>query len=112
VIEEIWKLMLRSEESVYKGELNRRNLAIVEGKKQKKKKKQQHSWRGERGQLQKRIWDPGGFKNWGTGDNEKELMFFLAREYDVGSFIDVNNAPTRITHQARIRSGEAPTLSF
>jgi hypothetical protein len=59
VIGEIMKLMLRSVEVVNKRELNRREPIIEAGKKQKRKRKQkqQHSWRGEEGQLQKRICD-------------------------------------------------------
>jgi hypothetical protein len=67
VIEEIRKLMLRSTEAVSKEEMNRGELAIAAGK---KKKKQQHSWRGARGQLQKRIWDPGGFQHWRRGAHD------------------------------------------
>jgi hypothetical protein len=81
VIEEIKKLMLRSAEVVNKEELNRGETAIAAGK---KKKKKQHSWRGARGQLHKRIWDPGGFQHWRRGAHEQELMIFPNVEYDVG----------------------------
>jgi hypothetical protein len=70
VIEEIRKLMLRSVEEVSKGEMNRREPAIVTGKKKKKKQQQQqHSWRGARGQLQGEF---GIQEDFNTG--EEELM--------------------------------------
>jgi hypothetical protein len=100
VIEEIRKLMLRSAEAVNKEELNRREPAIAAGKKQKRKKKQQqqHSWRGARGQLQKRIWDPGGFQHWRRGAHEQELMFFLAGEYDAGASLHLSKCASTQTH--------------
>jgi hypothetical protein len=53
---------------------------ITTGKKNKKHHQQHHSWRGVRGQIQKRIWDPRGFQHWRRGSHEHELMFFLAGE--------------------------------
>ena len=65
VIEEIRKLMLRSVEEINKGNMTRGEPAIAVGKKHNKKQQQQkqHSWRGSRGQLQGKFWDPGGFQH-------------------------------------------------
>jgi len=103
VIEEIRKLMLRSVEAVSKEELTRREPAIAAGKNKKnmqKQQQQQHSWRRARGQLQKRIWDPGGFQNWRRGYHEKELMFFLEGEYDVGASLYLSKTAITQTHNA------------
>jgi hypothetical protein len=57
VIEEIRDLMLRStQETVSKEKLNRGEPTRVAGKQQ-----QQHN-RGAGGQLQREVWDPGGFQ--------------------------------------------------
>jgi hypothetical protein len=70
VIEEIRKLMLRSAEAVNKGEMNRREPAIAAGKKRRRTTTTQHR-RGARGQLQGRVWDPGGFQHWRRGAHER-----------------------------------------
>jgi hypothetical protein len=72
VIEEIKKLMLRSAEAVIRWKLNRGEPAIAIGKKknvqtQQQQQQQRHSWRGAGGQLQKKVWDLGGFKRWRRG---------------------------------------------
>jgi hypothetical protein len=65
VIEEIRELMLRStQEVVSKEKLNRREPARVAGKQQ-----QQQQSRGAGGQLQGRVWDPGGFQQWSRGSS-------------------------------------------
>jgi hypothetical protein len=57
-IEEIRRLMLRSaHETSSKKKLSRRKPTIAAGKKQ-----QQQQSRGADGQLQRIIWDPGGFQ--------------------------------------------------
>jgi hypothetical protein len=88
--------------------LNRREPAIAAGKKRKKKKKkqqQQHSWRGARGQLQKRIWDPGGFQHWRRGAHEQELMFFLAGEYDAGASLHLSKRASMPTCKHTMEKG-------
>jgi hypothetical protein len=58
VIEEIRELMLKSaKEVVSRRKLNRGEPARVAGKQQ-----QQQQRRGAGGQLQRRVWDPGGFQ--------------------------------------------------
>jgi hypothetical protein len=71
-VEEIRKMMLRSAaESVSKG-MNRREPAIVAGKMQ-----QQRSG-GADGQLQRTVWDPGGFQQQSWEAHEQELMNFCS----------------------------------
>jgi hypothetical protein len=59
VIEEIMRVMLRSTEEIdSKEKLNIRDPTIATGKKQQ----QQQKSSGAYGQLQRTIWDPGGFQ--------------------------------------------------
>jgi hypothetical protein len=91
VIEEIRRMMLSLVE-----EFNKRNLSRGEPTTPtwNKKQQQQHSWRGERGKPQGRVWDPGGFQRSGRGAHEKEIIILLAVEYDAGASLHLNNAPT------------------
>jgi hypothetical protein len=68
--------------------------------------------RGAGGQLQRRVWDPGGFQQQSRGAHEKELMIFPAVEYDAGASLHLSSAPTFHLINAHSRRGEAPTLSF
>jgi hypothetical protein len=61
-------------------------------KKKKQQQQQLHILRGARGQLQKRVWDPGGFQHWVRGAHEQELMFFLAGEYDARASLHLSSA--------------------
>jgi hypothetical protein len=71
VIEKIRRLMLRSaQEAVSRRKLNNKEPARAAGKK-KQQQQQQHSWRGARGQLQGKVWDPGGFQHWRRGAHER-----------------------------------------
>jgi hypothetical protein len=36
-------------------------------------------------QIQEKVWDPGGPQQQSRGSHEKELMIFLAVEYDAGA---------------------------
>jgi hypothetical protein len=108
VIGEIKKLMFKSAEVVNRGEMNIRefSISVVKKKKNKKKKqKQQHSWRGARGQLQKRIWDPGGFQHWRRRTHEREIMFFLAWEYDAGALLHLNECTIPPAHKRAMEKG-------
>jgi hypothetical protein len=70
-IEEIRRMMLRSvQEAINKEKLNRGNPSIAAGNMQ-----QQQQSNGADGQLQKRVWDPGGFQQ-SRGAHEQELMNF------------------------------------
>jgi hypothetical protein len=91
--------------------MNKRDPAI-EARKKQKKQQQQHSSRGARGQLQGKVWDPGGVQHWRRGDNEKELMIFPTMEYDAGASLYLSNVPTFQHINAHFREGEALTLPF
>jgi hypothetical protein len=114
VIEEIRKLMLRSAQEAVNKEGDEQKRACHSSREEKKKKteQQQHSWRGARGQLQKRVWDPGGFQHWRRGAHEQELMFFLAVEYDAGASLHLSKCANMPTQDTQWRKGEAPTLPF
>jgi hypothetical protein len=93
VIEEIRRLMLSSAtETASNEKLRRREIARAAGKK-KQQKQQQHSWRGADGQLQGKVWDPGGYQHWRRGAHEQELMIFPFEEYDAGASLHVNSMP-------------------
>jgi hypothetical protein len=57
IIEEIRRMMLISAEAVSKGKLSRGEPAIAAGQQQ-----QQQRSSGADGQLQRTVWDPGGFQ--------------------------------------------------
>jgi hypothetical protein len=97
VIEEIRKLMLRSARSSQQKGAEQKRACHSSREEEKKKQQQQHSWRGARGQLQKRIWDPGGFQHWRRGAHEQELMFFLAVEYDAGASLHLSKCASTNT---------------
>jgi hypothetical protein len=66
VIEKIRRLMLRSaQEVVSKGKLSRRKPTREAGKKQ-----QQRQSNGADGQIQRIVWDPGGFQQQSGGAHE------------------------------------------
>jgi hypothetical protein len=111
--------MLRSvKEVVSKGKLNRGEPIIAVGKKKKNMQKpqqqqqQQHSWREARGEIQGKIWDPGGFQHRRRGSHELELMIFPAVEYDVGASLHLNNMPAFQHISVHFREGEALILPF
>jgi hypothetical protein len=66
VIEEIRKLMVRlATKSLSKGKLKRGEPGITTGKQH-----QQHQSKGEDGQLQEKVWDPGGSQQHSRGSHE------------------------------------------
>jgi hypothetical protein len=73
IIEEIRRLMIRSAEAVSKGKLSRGEPAIAAGQ-QMQQQQQQSS--GADGQLQRTVWDPGGFQQRCWEAHEQELMNF------------------------------------
>jgi hypothetical protein len=109
VIEEIRRLMLRSaHESVSKEKLSRRKPAIAAGKKQQ----QQQQSSGADGQLQRIVWDPGGFQqSWEA--HEQELMNF-SQQWSMMQEHRSNPAMHQLdnTFNMHSRRREAPTLSF
>jgi hypothetical protein len=106
VIEEIRRLMLRSaQEVVSKGKLKE------EACKSSRAEQQQQS-SGAGGQLQRRVWDPGGFQqSWEA--HEKELMNFSQQWSMMQEHHSTSATAPAIQHiKVHSRRGEAPTLSF
>jgi hypothetical protein len=73
---------------------------------------QQQRSSGADGQLQRTVWDPGGFQQPCWEAHEQELMIFAAEEYDAGASLQVINT-SQPAHQARIQwRGEAQPSHF
>jgi hypothetical protein len=89
MIEDIRRLMLRSTETASKERLSRRETTTTT--KQRKQQQQQSSGAGE--QLQRTVWDPGGFQQLGWRAHEQELMNFAVEEYDAGASLHASHAP-------------------
>jgi hypothetical protein len=70
VIEDIRRLMLESKESASKEKLSRREATV------EKQKQQQQQRDGVGRQLQRVVWDPGGFQQPRWRAHEQELMNF------------------------------------
>jgi ribosomal protein L22 len=81
VIDMIRKMMIRSTEIVSKEELGRKEVVAVQ-------QKQQQQGDGADEQIQKFVWDPGAFPKPREEAHEKELMNFVAAEYDAGASLD------------------------
>jgi hypothetical protein len=77
VIEEIRRLMIRSTEAVNNEKLSRRGPTRAVGQQQ-----QQQQGKGADRQLQRIVWDPGGFQKRCRGAHDQEIMIFPAEEYD------------------------------
>jgi hypothetical protein len=67
--------MIRSTEEVSKENIDRGEPSIAAGK----WKQQQQRSHGADGQLQRTVWDPGGFQQQCWEDHEQELMNFPQR---------------------------------
>jgi hypothetical protein len=74
IIEEIRRLMIRSAEAVSEEKLSRGEPAIAAGQQMQ----QQQRSSGADGQLQRTVWDPGGFQQPCWEAHEQELMIFAA----------------------------------
>jgi hypothetical protein len=89
VIEEIRRLMLNlATETANNEKLNRREPARAA-----KQQHQQQRSRGANGQLQRKVWDPGGFQHWRRRAHDQENMIFSAEEYDAGASLHVSSMP-------------------
>jgi hypothetical protein len=76
-IEKIRRLMSRSAaENSSEEKLSRREPTIAAGKQQMQ---QQQRSDGADGQLQRTVWDPGGFQQQCWEAHEQELMIFCSR---------------------------------
>jgi hypothetical protein len=79
--------MIRSAETASKEKLGRREAS---SSKQQAEAKQQQQRNGADEQLQKFVWDPGGFPQLRWEAHEQELMNFAAEEYDAGASLHVS----------------------
>jgi hypothetical protein len=81
--------MLRSAvETVSEEEMSRGEPAIAVGQQMQ----QQQRSSGADGQLQRTVWDLGGFQQWCWEAHEQELMIFAAEEYDAGASLQCHQA--------------------
>jgi hypothetical protein len=87
MIEEIRRLMLGSAETTSKERLGRREAAAAATTVVQKQQQQQD---GADEQLQRMIWDPGGFQHQRWEDHEQELMNFSSKEFDAGATLYVS----------------------
>jgi hypothetical protein len=92
VIEKIRRLMIESAETASKEKLGRE--ATVASSKQQAAAQQGD---GADEQLQKFVWDPGGFQQLRWEAHEQELMNFAAEEYDAGASLHVNQPASQPT---------------
>jgi hypothetical protein len=109
VIEGIRRLMLRSAaETASEEELSRGEPTIAAGQQMQ----QQQRSSGADGQLQRTVWDPGGFQQWCWEAHEKELMIFAAEEYDAGASLQASYVPAsqHIKHAFNGRREAQPSL--
>jgi hypothetical protein len=102
IIEEIRRLMIRSAEVVSKGKLSRGEPTIAAGQQMQ----QQQRSDGADGQLQRTVWDPGGFQQPCWEAHEQELMIFSAEEYDAGASLQVIKHQPTNTSSAHSMEGE------
>jgi hypothetical protein len=109
IIEEIRRLMIRSAEAVSKGKLSRGEPAIAAGQQMQ----QQQRSSGADGQLQRTVWDPGGFQQPCWEAHEQELMIFAAEEYDAGASLQViKHQPTNTSKHTFNGEERGTTLSL
>jgi hypothetical protein len=84
VIEKIRELMIRSEETSSEEQLSRKEATTTTQQQQQRRRS------GVRRQLQKMIWDRGGFPQLRVEDHEQELMNFAVEEYDAGASLHIS----------------------
>jgi hypothetical protein len=109
VIEEIRELMIRSVETASKEGLGRKEEAATT------QKQQQQQGDGADEQLQRFVWDPGGFPQLRVEAHEQELMNFAAEEYDAGASLHVSqpaSQPSRQDFKSCIQERRNPHLKF
>jgi hypothetical protein len=104
VIEEIRELMIRSAETASEEKLSR------EVEEEEAAAKQQGDGADE--QLQKFVWDPGGFPKLREEAHEQELMNFAAEEYDAGASLHVSQPASQPRQRVHSRLKRGATLVF
>jgi hypothetical protein len=100
MIEEIRRLMLRSAETASEERLGRREATAKTTQQQ-----QQQQQDGADEQLQRMIWDPGGFQHRIWEAHEQELMNFVAEEYDAGASSHVSHLATSANSNHVLKRG-------
>jgi hypothetical protein len=108
VIEEIRRLMLRSAETASKEKLSRKKKAAAAAE------AATTAGDGADEQLQRMIWDPGGFQQLRWEAHEQELMNFAAEEYDAGASLHVSQPASqpRQAHAFKAEERRSPHLKF
>jgi hypothetical protein len=96
VIEEIRRLMLGSAETASEERLSRREATTATTQ------KQQQQQNGADEQLQRMIWDPGGFQHQRWEAHEQELMNFAAEEFDAGASLHVSQPASQPRQRIQI----------
>jgi hypothetical protein len=86
----IKRIMVESTETASEEKLRRREEEAATTT----QKQQQQQGDGEDEQLQKFVWDPGGFPQLREEAHEKKLMNFAAEEYDAGASSHVSQPAT------------------
>jgi hypothetical protein len=98
--------MIRSAETTSEEKLSRRKEATTTTQKQ-----QQQQGDGADEQLQRFVWDPGGFQQLRWEAHEQELMNFAAEEYDAGASLHVSQ-PTTSVRAFKAEERRNPRLQF
>jgi hypothetical protein len=105
VIEEIRRLMLGSAETASEERLSRREAAAVAVRKK-------HQQNGADEQLQRMIWDPGGFQHQRWEAHEQELMNFVAEEFDAGASLHISQPTSQPCRACAFKAEERGATSF
>jgi hypothetical protein len=107
VIEEIREMMLGSAETVSKEKLSRRKEAAATAEAEAAA-----TGDGADEQLQKFVWDPGGFPKLREEAHEQELMNFAAEEYDAGASLHVSQPASQPRQRMHSKLKRGATLVF
>jgi hypothetical protein len=91
VIEDIIRLMVDPAGTVSKERLSSRKEAAAA------RKQQQQQIDGADEQLQRMIWDPGGFQHRIWEAHEQELMNSAAEEYDAGASLHISQPASHVS---------------
>jgi hypothetical protein len=101
-------MMLGSTETVSKEKLSRRKEASSSSNAEAATAAED----GADEQLQKFVWDPGGFQQLRWEAHEQELMNFVAEEYDVGASLHVSQPASQSARAFKAEERHNPRLQF
>jgi hypothetical protein len=105
VIEKIRELMIRSAETASKEKLSRKRSSSNSSSSSSNSRGD-----GADEQLQKFVWDPGGFPQLRVEAHEQELMNFAAEEYDAGASLHVSQPASQPRQRMHSRLKRGATL--